>query len=214
MIMHNGDKTKMTSHGQPAMACWATEPRALLARQPARRLSAINKSARRVSANKKAAWQQKVFATCLLLLIATACSSSQHERGYVFSKQSLAYVKEGESTKQDVLRALGSPSSMSNFEVERWHYVSKSTEVTSVLDPEITEQRTVSIEFDADGIVKKVENRSKDDLREVDIVERETESEGNSVSAIEQLLGNFGKFNKQRDASTIGQGAGGLPGGI
>ena len=135
----------------------------------------------------------------IAILALSACVATQKDNGYVMNEKALAYVREGESSRQDVLRALGTPSSTTQFEVERWHYISKKSEVKGVLDPELKEQMIVSVEFDPSGVVSKVEKRSADDRREVKLVERETGTEGHSIGVMEQLLGNFGKFNKPRD---------------
>jgi len=144
---------------------------------------------------------------CVWLLV--ACVAMEKKGGYVFNDRAMAYVRVGETDKQDVLRALGSPSATSNFEVERWHYISKTEEVVSVLDPELTSQKVVSIEFDAHGVVQKIDTHSEADAKEIELVDRETKSEGTSISAIEQLLGNFGRFNNaQQGGRNSGPGRG------
>lgn len=150
---------------------------------------------------------QRRWAWFLVLFLA-ACVATERDSGYVFNESSLAYVREGESTHEDVLRALGTPSATSSFEVERWHYIGKKSEIKGVLEPEVKEQTVLSIEFDEDGIVQKVEKRSVADGQEVDIVGRKTGTEGHSVGVLEQLLGNFGKFNRERGVTTRRGGGG------
>ena len=58
-----------------------------------------------------------------------------------------------------------------------------------------------------DGVVKKINKRDKSALREVKISKEITSTSGNSVTLIQQLLGNVGKFNTNNKVSA-GEGAG------
>jgi outer membrane protein assembly factor BamE (lipoprotein component of BamABCDE complex) len=139
-----------------------------------------------------------------LIGLLAACAGEEIQRGYIFNPSNLAKIKAGESTQSDVLQTLGSPSLRSDFEVERWHYIGDKTRKFSVLDPTVEEHDVVTVEFDGEGKVGKIERQNVTDMNDIDVVTRETPSEGNRFSAIEQLVGNFGKFNKaNRDAAAV-----------
>lgn len=136
-------------------------------------------------------------------LCLAACSGEEVQRGYIFNDATLGKIKQGESTQADVLQTLGSPSLRSDFEVERWHYIGQKARKVSVLDPTVEEHEVVTVEFDGEGKVGKIEKRNLSDMNDIDVVKRETPSEGNRFSAMEQLIGNFGRFNKDgKDAAS------------
>ena len=52
------------------------------------------------------------------------------------------------------------------------------------------------VHFDGRGIVTAVEALGLDDSRTIEHVERTTPTAGNDLTFIDQLVGNFGRFNK------------------
>ncbi len=136
---------------------------------------------------------------CLLLL--SACIAVEQRSGYVFNESAIAQVKVGESTRKEVMQLMGTPTTRSEFQVERWHYVGNKAEVISVLTPEVQEQQVVSVEFDEAGLVSAVERKNLQDSRKIDMVGRTTKTEGSDFTILQQVIGNFGKFNKEKDAS-------------
>ena len=106
----------------------------------------------------------------------------------------------GESQKEDVTRALGSPSSTSDFGEETWYYISARKERQAFFAPEVTDQKVVKITFDENGIMKSMKRYTLEDGKEVVMVEKTTPTEGHSLGFFEQILGNIGRFNKSQDA--------------
>ena len=155
---------------------------------------------------------------CLLLAL-PACVSKTNNGGYVNDLDINNEVIIGQSTRNDVMERLGSPSSKSSFGNEAWYYISDQQETVAFLKPEITDQRVTRVEFDEAGLVKNIQHLSKKDRLEFDTVTRTTPTEGHSMTVMEQLLGNVGRFN----SGAAGGGAqrrpggnvpGGIPGGI
>lgn len=142
----------------------------------------------------------KLTALLIVAWMLAACVSTESARGYVLNEEALAGLSVGQSDRRDVLQALGSPSSASDFEGERWHYVSQLEERTSVLSPDLIDQNIVTVEFNDGGVVSAIKRRNADDAREVDISDRTTPTRGHSVGVLEQLLGNFGRFNAPVDS--------------
>lgn len=133
----------------------------------------------------------------IAVFIVAGCVATEQQRGYVFNAKSLEQIVVGESTRKDVIKLMGAPTTRSEFEVERWHYIGNKAEVTGILTPELKDQKVVSIEFTEDGIVKNIENKTLADKNDVEMVGRATPTEGHSVGVMQQLIGNFGRFNKQ-----------------
>ncbi len=147
----------------------------------------------------------------LFFAIAVAsCSPQVAGRGHLDATKKLSELPKDGAYKQDVLRLLGSPSTRSSFGEETWYYVSAKRENFAFFKPEITEQDVVAIRFDTDGKVEDVKHFTQADAKDVAVVERTTPTEGQEYGFWEQMLGNIGRFNNQRNG-TAGS-VGGVPG--
>jgi outer membrane protein assembly factor BamE (lipoprotein component of BamABCDE complex) len=131
-----------------------------------------------------------------LLLGAIACSPKVDNRGYVSDADWKDQITVGTSTMDDVLVKFGSPSSRSSFGSESWYYISQRKETTAFFAPEIADQEVMHIAFDSNGVVSNVEKFTKAQAQEFALVKRTTPTEGHSMSFVEQVLGNIGRFNK------------------
>ena len=129
-------------------------------------------------------------------LLITACTPTVNQRGNSLTDQQIATVQLGQSTRSDVLRALGSPTTKSPFNEEIWYYIGQETEKRGILDPEVMEERIVAVTFDEQGYVNDI--RDIDNQRVNIPVERDaTKTHGNDLTIMQQLLGNLGRFNPQ-----------------
>ena len=64
------------------------------------------------------------------------------------------------------------------------------------MKPEVVDQEITRVEFNTAGVVTKVEKYGADAAQEVENVGRVTATEGHTLSFIEQVMGNVGRFNK------------------
>lgn len=135
---------------------------------------------------------------CALLLMALlgACSTQIDTHGEQVDTDRLTQVRPGAQNRDDVARLLGSPSSTSTFGDETWYYISDVVETRSIFDREVVERQVVTIRFDPQGVVREVDMFGLERGREVELVERETPSFGESATFFNQLLGNLGRFNR------------------
>lgn len=130
-----------------------------------------------------------------LLLVATACSPRVDHRGTMVDPEILSEVRPGMTTRDDVLYLLGSPSTMSSFQGPVWYYIGQRTERLAFFHPEVTERQVVEITFDETNRVAEVRQYELADGQEVELVERETPTEGRDITILQQFLGNLGRFN-------------------
>jgi outer membrane protein assembly factor BamE (lipoprotein component of BamABCDE complex) len=142
------------------------------------------------------------------VLALSACSWPQDVRGYAFDPDSVAQVQPGKSNKADVTRLMGSPSTASTFDATTWYYITRRIERRTLNDPELLEQRVYVVQFDDKGVVKDLQTH-ENEVHDVEMIARTTPAPGKELSFIEQLLGNFGRFNgdKKKDKSSQSQGA-------
>jgi len=135
-----------------------------------------------------------VLAACVAVSLA-ACSPRISPRGNLPTADQLSQIKPGVSDKASVTRVLGSPSSIASFDDTTWYYISQRSEELAFFKPEATDTAVVAVTFDKDGIVKDVQKRASKGPRDIEPVARTTPAPGKELSFIEQLIGNFGKFN-------------------
>ncbi len=140
------------------------------------------------------------IAACAALVALTlgACETRIDQRGYVPDRYDLERIKAGLQGRDEVREILGSPSSVSSFNDERWYYISKKTSTVAFFEPTILEQSVVVIEFDDIGMVKEVKNYALEDGQIIDPVSRKTPSPGRELTFMEQLIGNLGRFNASK----------------
>lgn len=143
----------------------------------------------------------------LLLVPMAGCKSVKQveNRGYIASKPLEEEIRVGKTSREDVRRVFGSPSTISAYPPETWYYISRERETIGFFAPELKKQQVARIEFDEEGRVSHYEAFDKHAVREMDYVERKTPTEGRSLGFAEQLLGNVGRFNTPRDATEARQ---------
>jgi len=143
-------------------------------------------------------------AMMLIGLALAACQPRIDSRGYVPTGDDLERVRPGLQGREEVQKILGSPSSISTFTDDRWYYISKKTRTMAFYTPTVLEQNVVVVEFDDGGIVKEIRRYALEDGLVIDPVTRKTPAPGRELSFLEQLIGNFGKFNSQNNAAQPG----------
>lgn len=134
----------------------------------------------------------------LLLAPLAACTDPPVTRGDMVEKDNLRQIVVGVHSKTDVAQALGSPSTISVFTDDVWYYIGAIEEYRSVFGRETLERRVVAVSFNPQGIVQGIEEYGSERGQEVDLVERETPSYGESLNVIQQMLGNVGRFNPEQ----------------
>lgn len=130
-----------------------------------------------------------------LLAAAAACAPVTATRGNLIDDERFNRIAVGSSTANDVANAFGSPTTLSTFDRRTWYYIGQRTEKVAFFDPEIVERRVVRVAFSDTGIVRQIEDLNLEDAEALELVERETPTLGRRMTVLEQLLGNFGRFN-------------------
>lgn len=138
----------------------------------------------------------KFFGFIAIILLGGCISQEQH-LGQQVSERLLKRVVVGESSREDVQQALGSPSSRSSFGAEKWYYLSTERKRVAFLEPEVVSQKVIEISFDDSGYVSDRAEYTEEDMRDIVASSGKTETEGRSMNAVEQLLGNIGRFNSK-----------------
>ncbi len=144
----------------------------------------------------------------LLAMSATGCSNDVENRGYISKFSDFSKVKPGVSTKQDVVRDLGSPTTTSMFGTETWYYIGKEETKETFFEPELKSYTAYEITFNG-NVVKNITLKDQTAMNDVEVSEDFTRTSGNEVTFMQQLLGNLGKFSptgrQNRGPSSIQQ---------
>ena len=139
-------------------------------------------------------------------VLAAGCARSVEQRGNLPEQEKIGEIHPGSTTKEEVIKILGSPSSVSIFNEKSWYYISRRTGQFAFFDPNVIDQQVYVVNFDDQGIVKAVDHKSLEDGKEITPVARATPAPGRELSFLEQLIGNLGKFNKSAGTSPGGTG--------
>ncbi len=133
----------------------------------------------------------------LMVLSLTGCAKEVYQHGYSFEQNNVDTIKVGQADYSKVLNELGSPTSKSTYGQKTLYYINYTVEKVAFLDPKITEQKVLSISFNDKDIVSDITEFTLDDTNDIAFSEGRTEIHGNTLTPIEQIMTNIGKFNKK-----------------
>ncbi len=126
------------------------------------------------------------------VLLLGACSSEIKVHGNMPDPEVLADIHPGVDNRNDVLNKLGSPSTLSTFQDNIWYYIgSRAEQGPSVFPAEEIERSVFAISFTPAGIVQETKLYTLEDAQEVELIDRETPTEGRELTILEQMLGNL-----------------------
>jgi outer membrane protein assembly factor BamE (lipoprotein component of BamABCDE complex) len=137
------------------------------------------------------------------------CAAMVEQRGNLPTPEKLAEIQPGVTSKDGVIKILGSPSSVSIFNDKSWYYISRRTGQTAFFEPSVLDQQVYIVSFDDQGVVKTVDHKGVQDARAIDPVPRATPAPGRELTFLEQLIGNVGKFNNAGSTKSTGSSSGG-----
>ena len=112
--------------------------------------------------------------------------------GYVIDEETLELVPVG-SSREQVLLALGTPSTTATFDNEVFYYISQ-TRVRNVAfqNPHVVDQRVLAVYFGEDGRVASMANYGLQDGKVFDFISRTTPTGGKDSNFIAQLIRGVG----------------------
>jgi outer membrane protein assembly factor BamE (lipoprotein component of BamABCDE complex) len=147
----------------------------------------------RIRFNTGRRWRQTPLALALVVALA-GCGNDVYQHGHLPDPEKIAEVKPGTTTKSDIIKLLGSPSSVSTFDDKTWYYISRRTEQIAFFEPKVLDQQVFIVNFDDSGVVRDLDHRSLTDARSIPMAPGATPAPGREMSFLEQLLGNVGRF--------------------
>lgn len=128
------------------------------------------------------------IAVIALPLMLGACVSQTLQHGYVVSPEALQQIPVGASQEQ-VLLALGTPSTVESFKTEGFYYISQTTKKRAAFARgKVVNQRVVAVYFDEAGSVRNIGDFGLKDGRIFDFLTRTTPTSGSEITFLQQIL--------------------------
>ncbi|QPC87377.1 outer membrane protein assembly factor BamE [Mesorhizobium sp. NBSH29] len=113
-------------------------------------------------------------------------------QGYVIDEKQIEQVPVG-SSREQVILALGSPSTTATFDNEVFYYISQTRKRSvAFMNPHIVDQRILAVYFGDDGRVSNIANYGKKDGKVFDFISRTTPTGGKDQNFIGQLMAGAG----------------------
>jgi outer membrane protein assembly factor BamE (lipoprotein component of BamABCDE complex) len=126
----------------------------------------------------------------------TGCIGETLNRGYVPSDMALQQVQVG-APREQVLIALGTPSTTADFGGEVFYYISQTTSrPVAFMNAHVVDQKVLAIYFDENGQVAQIANYGLQDGRIFDFVSRTTPTGGRDFSFLSQIFSAAGATPK------------------
>jgi len=144
--------------------------------------------------NGKSAGRALRPAAIVLGLLLAGCVVSEDQRGNLPDPDRLAEIKPGVTTKEQVVKIIGSPSSSSTFDDDTWYYISRKTKQVAFFSPEVLDQQVFIVDFTDQGVVKDIGHRTLANAESISPAPGATPAPGRELSFMEQLIGNIGRF--------------------
>jgi outer membrane protein assembly factor BamE (lipoprotein component of BamABCDE complex) len=125
-------------------------------------------------------------------------------QGYVVDQQSLDLVPVG-SSREQVLLALGTPSTTATFDNEVFYYISQTRKrVVAFERPKLVDQKVLAIYFGPDNRVSQIADYGLKDGKVFDFVSRTTPTGGKDQNFLSQIITGAGKLTPGAAGSLLG----------
>jgi outer membrane protein assembly factor BamE (lipoprotein component of BamABCDE complex) len=165
---------------------------------------------------RRIGFRRAMAVACLVIGLPLAgCSFFEAQsttRGDPVDVDSLKQLTPAVTTTADASALLGSPTAHETFDDNSWIYISQITRPRVGRLPGVLQQRVVVLNFDGTGVLRSVKVYDKNAGRAVNMAPGTTATPGASVSVLQELFGNVGRFSGAADTGGD-QGGGGLSAG-
>lgn len=117
------------------------------------------------------------------------CNTQQvMTHGAVINQSQLDLVPVG-SSREQVLLALGTPSTTGQFDAEVFYYISQTrSRRYAYQKPKLVDQRVLAVYFDEEGLVRQLADYGLQDGKIFDFIARATPTGGKDLTLLGQIL--------------------------
>ena len=128
-------------------------------------------------------------------------------QGYIIDQQALDLVPVG-SSREQVLLALGTPSTTATFDNEVFYYISQTRHRSvAFANAKLVDQKVLAVYFGEDGRVTNIANYGLKDGKVFDFISRTTPTGGKDQNFLAQIIKGAGKLTPSAAGDMLGRGA-------
>ena len=141
----------------------------------------------------------KIFLLSIFLLLgANSCVSRVDKHGFMFEFSDHEMLQEGVTTRERVLKMMGSPTLISDLdEDEAWIYFSEDLKRFLFFKPKIIERNVLVIRFKADTINELKKLTLNDEAQKLEFVSDYTVVNGHKTGFFKSIFSNVGQIKPQ-----------------
>jgi len=154
-----------------------------------------------LSAGSRRSGHAKALLAACALFAAAACSDNVSVHGNLPKEKDINDIAVGLDDRNSVASRLGTPSTVSTFEDDKWYYIGSKMETVAFMKPQVVDRKVLVVSFDDAGSVSDKSLYTLEDGRVVDLVDRKTPTEGRELTILQQFFGNLGRFTSQSEGS-------------
>jgi outer membrane protein assembly factor BamE (lipoprotein component of BamABCDE complex) len=144
-----------------------------------------------------------------LPLVVGGCESIVDQRGFAATPGSVEKLEIDTQSREDVVRLIGSPSTVATFNPNVWYYISQKQEYYAFFKPSMLEQNVMQLNFNESGRLTAIKKYDLSNSKDVEMVSRITPTAGKEITVLEQIMGNVGRFSGPRQETNPGAPTGG-----
>ncbi len=146
-----------------------------------------------------------------VLGFSAGCTPLRGHQGYIVDPDLVNSVQPGVDTRASVLKVLGKPTLVGQFDEAEWLYISRDTRFFSYNKPKVKAQTVLHIRFNDKGVVSTVNRTGIEQVASINPYNKVTPTLGRRRSFFEDLFGKIGSVGTGPGAG--GQGGNGPGGG-
>lgn len=130
------------------------------------------------------------------------CASIKDHKGYVVDSTLIDSVQPGLDNRDSVVKTLGRPSFVAQFDENTWYYISRNTKQLAFQKPKPTDQVLLAVKFDGAGNVASVSKGGLEKAVKINPIGDKTPTLGRERGFFSELFGNIGRVGAVSQGGT------------
>tara|TARA_Y100000768_G_C23552958_1_gene484559 strand:+ start:44 stop:505 length:462 start_codon:yes stop_codon:yes gene_type:complete len=129
----------------------------------------------------------------LLLLVTLSCSTNKvsDNHGFISLQEKFEKITINQTNKNDILKVIGPPSSISNFDNNKWFYIQRNKTNQSLLKlgiKKIDKNNILIVEFNNKGILSDKKILNLNNMNDIKLVKEVTEKDFKKNDAMYKIF--------------------------
>jgi len=142
---------------------------------------------------------KKNFFYIFLLIALNACVSKVDKRGYMFDMSDHNLLQEGITSKERVLKIMGSPTLISDLDSdEAWIYYAEDLKRLLFFKPDVISRDVLVVRFNEAGTIRELSRIDlNDEEKKLQFAANFTNVESRKIGLLKSLFSNVGQVKSQ-----------------